>query len=41
MRNFVLFSHITAYIEFLSAYISEKLYADSLGNFLFSAHNVL
>lgn len=41
MRNFVLFSHITAYIEFLSAYISEKLYADSLDNFLFSAHNML
>ena len=41
MRNFVLFSHITSYIQASSAYISKK-YMQIIGIAgCFSAHNML
>ena len=41
MRNFVLFSHITAYSDALSAYISKKYMQIIRMAVCFSAHNML
>ena len=41
MRNFVLFSHITSYIQASSAYISKKYMQIVRILICFSAHNIL